>query len=120
MKKKEIAKSFLQLAGHGKVKEAFDQFVSDDFIHHNQYFQGNRDALAKAMEDAHQTSANKSIEIKHCYKDGKTVITHSLVIKQEMEIAVVHIFLFKGDKIVELWDLGQVIDKDSPNENGLF
>ena len=120
MKKKEIAKSFLQLAGHGKVKEAFDQFTSDDFIHHNQYFQGNRDALAKAMQDAHQESPNKSIQTKHCYKDGKTVITHSLVIKKEMEIAVVHIFRFSGDKIVELWDLGQVIDKDSPNENGLF
>jgi predicted SnoaL-like aldol condensation-catalyzing enzyme len=48
------------------------------------------------------------------------VITHSLVVKQNMEIAVVHIFRFSGDKIVELWDLGQPIEKNSPNENGLF
>tara|TARA_R110000796_G_scaffold88850_3_gene191833 strand:+ start:43799 stop:43912 length:114 start_codon:yes stop_codon:yes gene_type:complete len=37
-----------------------------------------------------------------------------------MEIAVVHIFRFKKERIIELWDLGQVISKDSPNENGLF
>jgi predicted SnoaL-like aldol condensation-catalyzing enzyme len=120
MTKKEIAISFLQLAGNGKVEEAFDKFISADFFHHNQYFQGNREALKKAMEDAHQTSPNKSVEIKYCYADGDTVITHSLVVKQNMDIAVVHIFRFSGDKIVELWDLGQPIEKNSPNENGLF
>ncbi len=54
MTKKEIEKSFLQLAGRGKVKVAFDNFVSNDFIHHNQYFHENRAALSKAMADAHQ------------------------------------------------------------------
>jgi predicted SnoaL-like aldol condensation-catalyzing enzyme len=120
MTKKETAISFLQLAGSGRVEEAFDKFTATDFFHHNQYFQGNREALQKAMEDAHQTSPNKSVEIKYCYMDGDTVITHSLVVKQNMDIAVVHIFRFSGDKIVELWDLGQPIEKDSPNENGLF
>lgn len=120
MTKKEIAISFLQLAGNGRVEEAFDKFTSTDFFHHNQYFRGNREALKKAMEDAHQTSPNKSVEVKYCYTDGDTVITHSLVVKQNMDIAVVHIFRFSGDKIVELWDLGQPIEKESPNENGLF
>mgnify|MGYP003860174931 CR=1 FL=1 len=120
MTKKETAISFLKLAGTGKVKEAFDKFIAPDFIHHNQYFQGNREALQKAMEEAHQTSPNKSIETKHSYIDEDTVITHSHVIKQDVEIAVVHIFRFKMGKIVELWDLGQPIEKDSPNENGLF
>lgn len=120
MNKKRIAESFLELAGNGKVKEAFDKFISADFIHHNQYFQGSREALQKAMEEAHLTSPNKSIVIKYSYIDQDTVITHSLVVKQDVAIAVVHIFRFSADKIVELWDLGQLIEKDSPNENGLF
>lgn len=115
-----MAKAFLQLAGNGKVKEAFDTLTSDDFIHHNQYFQGNREALKKAMEDAHQSDPNNFIKIKYCYQEGNTVITHSLVNKQKIDIAVIHIFRFSADKIVELWDLGQAIEKDSPNENGLF
>lgn len=120
MTKKETAKAFLQMAGSGKVKEAFEKFISNDFIHHNQYFEGNREALNKAMADAHQTNPNKKIEIKYSYEDGNTVITHSLVKKEKMEIAVIHIFRFSSDKIVELWDLGQPIEKDSPNKNGLF
>ena len=120
MNRKESAIAFLKLAGLGKVEEAFDKFTSPEFIHHNQYFKGDRASLKEAMREVHQLSPNKSIEIKHSYTDGDTVITHSHVIKNDMDIAVIHVFRFQGDKIVELWDLGQVIQKDSPNEHGLF
>lgn len=120
MTKKEIASEFLKLAGTGKVKEAYDRFIHPDFVHHNQYFKGDRQSLLIAMEEAHVSHPNKAINIKHIYEDGATVITHSQVSKEAMEIAVVHIFRFQGDKVVELWDLGQVIDPKSPNEKGLF
>jgi len=120
MTKKEIAISFLKLASSGKVQEAYDQFIAIHFIHHNQYFKGDRESLKVAMEDAHKTEPNAFIDIKNCYLDGDTVITHSHVGKKGMDITVVHIFRFEHDKIVELWDLGQIIDKNSPNENGAF
>jgi len=66
---------------------------------------------------------NKSIEVKHIYEDGDTVITHSLVTRQDPkapEIAVVHIFRFEQDRVAELWDVGQPISEDSPNANGMF
>ena len=31
-----------------------------------------------------------------------------------------YIFRFKDNRVVELWDLGQQIAKDAPNENGVF
>jgi predicted SnoaL-like aldol condensation-catalyzing enzyme len=34
--------------------------------------------------------------------------------------AVVHIFRFAGNHIVEMWDLGQQIPDNMPNENGMF
>lgn len=120
MTKKECAISFLQLAGTGKVDDAFSKFIAQDFIHHNQYFKGDREALKQAMKDAHRERPNKSVDVKFCYEDGDTVITHSLVANQNMDIAVVHIFKFRKDEVIELWDLGQPIDKGSPNENGLF
>ncbi len=120
MTKKEIAASFLQMAGMGEVKEAYDRFVASEFIHHNQYFKGDRESLLVAMQEAHDTRPNQSITIIKTYEDGDTVITHSHVVKEDLEIAVVHTFRFVHNKIAELWDLGQVIDKDSPNENGLF
>lgn len=119
----EAATSFLKMAGGGNVQDAYDQYVAPSFIHHNQYFKGDRQSLLTAMQEASKTSPNKSIEIKHAYEDGNTVITHSLVTRQDAEapkIAVVHIFRFEQDRVAELWDLGQPISADSPNENGMF
>jgi len=119
----DSATSFLRMAGSGKVQEAYDQHVAPSFIHHNQYFKGDRQSLLAAMQDASKTTPNKSIDVKHVYEDGNTVITHSLVTRQDPDapaIAVVHIFRFEQDRITELWDLGQPIAKDSPNENGVF
>jgi predicted SnoaL-like aldol condensation-catalyzing enzyme len=75
------------------------------------------------MADAHAKSPNKLFDVKRVFADGDFVVTHSLVVRgnpSEQDVAVVHIFRFKGDKVVELWDLGQLLIKDSPNENGAF
>ncbi len=122
-KHKEAAKSFLEMAGAGRVQEAYDRYVAPSFIHHNQHFKGDRQSLLTAMQEASKTTPNKSIEVKHVYEDGDTVITHSLVTRQDPKapaIAVVHIFRFDQDRVAELWDLGQPISPDSPNLNGVF
>ena len=123
MNQKESAVTFLKMAGSGDVKAAYDKFIASNFIHHNQYFNGDRESLLKAMEEAHKKSPNKSVEVKHVYQDGNTVITHSQVLRREPSaapVAVVHIFRFENNRVVELWDLGQEMLKDSPNENGAF
>ncbi|MGZ3694635.1 MAG: nuclear transport factor 2 family protein [Bdellovibrionota bacterium] len=123
MQKKDIAISFLKMAGSGEVKAAYEKFIAPDFIHHNQYFKGDRQSLLSAMEKAHKIDPNKAIEIKRVIEEGDTVVTHSRVIRDDptaLELAVVHIFKFKNDQVAELWDLGQLISKDSPNENGPF
>jgi predicted SnoaL-like aldol condensation-catalyzing enzyme len=120
---KEIATSFLQMASSGNVRPAYEKYVASNFIHHNQYFKGDRRSLMEAMESASKSHPNKSFETKFIYEDGNKVITHSLVkraVADQPDVAVVHIFRFEGDKIAELWDLGQPLDPNSPNENGPF
>lgn len=119
----EAAKSFLTMAGTGQVQEAYDRYIAPTFIHHNQYFKGDRESLLTAMREAAETTPNKSVDVKHVYEDGDTVITHSLVTRRDPDapgIAVVHIFRFERGRVVELWDVGQPIVKDSPNEYGMF
>lgn len=120
MDHKEEAKAFLQAVGTGNVRAGFSKFVSSNFIHHNQYFKGDRESLILAMEEDHQNAPNKNIEIKQAFQSGEHVITHSLVQKEGMDIVVVHIFKFEAGKISELWDVGQIIEANGPNENGLF
>jgi len=123
MSRKEIAVTFLKMAGSGEVQAAYDKFIAPDFVHHNVYFKGDRQSLLTAMDEASRTNPNSSIEVEHVWEDGDTVVTHSKVVKaapNRMTIAVVHIFRFEGGRVVELWDIGQQIPENCPNENGAF
>ena len=123
MGRKDSAVKFLKLAGFGQADDAFKKFIAPSFIHHNQYFRGDRESLKSAMAEAHRTSPNELIDVKRVFEDGDCVVTHSRVVRSkpgEPDIAVMHIFRFEGDKVAELWDLGQLVDKNSPNENGMF
>jgi len=119
--RKDSAITFLELASSGRVDEAFEHFVAPGFRHHNAYFPGDREALAQAMKEAHVSAPNKVFEVRQALEEGDRVAVHSRVRKAAgPEIAVVHIFRFEGDRIAELWDVGQQEPENSPNENGMF
>jgi predicted SnoaL-like aldol condensation-catalyzing enzyme len=119
---KEIATSFLQMVASGQIREAYEKYVSPEFRHHNAYFKGDRQSLMIAMEEAQRTDPMKTLDIKSAIAEGDRVAVFSHVKQnsQDQGVAVVHIFRFEGDQIVELWDVGQLISADSPNENGPF
>jgi predicted SnoaL-like aldol condensation-catalyzing enzyme len=75
-----------------------------------------------AMEENAKINPNKYFEIQRALEDGIFVAVHSRVqlAQGEMEIALIHIFKFEQDKIVELWDFGQPVPHDMLNENGMF
>lgn len=122
MNKKEIATSFLRLGSSGKVREAYEKYIHPDFRHHNPYFRGDRQSLMTAMEENAVKNPNKILEVKHTLEDGDVVAVFSHVKQNPADLggAVVHIFRFEGDRIVELWDIGQQVPKESPNEEGMF
>ena len=122
MTNKDSARRFLELIVARRIREAYDTYTQPHFIHHNQYVKGGRESLIAAMEDAHRTFPETTIDFKHLFVDGDHVISHSHVkhTADSTGIAVVHIFRFDGMKIAELWDLGQQIEGDGPNENGIF
>lgn len=119
---REIATSFLEMAASGKVREAYKKYVSLNFRHHNAFFEGDRESLMLAMEDDAVKNPNKKLRIRLTLEDRDLVVTYSHVQQNQKDLgfAVVHIFRFEDDRIVELWDLGQAIPKNSPNKNGMF
>ncbi|WP_246944829.1 nuclear transport factor 2 family protein [Bacillus pinisoli] len=119
---KEIAVDFLKLVASGNVREAYQLYVSPDFLHHNPFFQGDAESLMLAMEESATTNPNKELEVKLTMQDGEVVAIHSHIKQHPDDIggAVVHIFRFQQNQIVELWDVGQAIPEDSPNVNGMF
>ena len=119
---REIAVSFLKLAASGKVREAYEKYVDQNFRHHNPFFRGDRESLMLAMEENAAKNPNKKIEIKLVLEDRDLVATYSRVQQNPEDLggAVAHIFRIKEDRIVEMWDIGQAVPKDSLNENGMF
>jgi predicted SnoaL-like aldol condensation-catalyzing enzyme len=116
------AVSFLRLAASGRVDEAYANYISPTFRHHNPYFAGDAESLEAGMAEAAAKFPGTTLEVQHIFEEGELVAVHSRVRHgpDEPEISVVHIFRFEGDRIAELWDVGQVAPADSPNEYGMF
>ena len=119
---KDIAVSFLEMASGGKVSEAYSKFVAAGFRHHNPFFEGSAESLMAGMEENARTNPNKAFEVKRVIAEGDFAVTHSHVKQKpdDLGATVVHIFRFENGKIVELWDLGQPIPEQSPNQYGMF
>lgn len=119
---KEKAVSFLQLVASGEVRAAYQRYIGPDFRHHNPFFRGDADSLMLAMEENAIKNPRKVLEVKRVIEDGDIVAVHSHVKQNQDDLggAVVHIFRFHNDLIIELWDVGQQIPENSPNENGVF
>ena len=122
MNRKEMVLDFFKMLTDKKVKEAYDKYIAPEFKHHNPYFAGDRQTLLTAHIEAHRDNPTSTIEVKQIFEDGDYVITHSLVKmnKDHLGFSPVHIFKFKGSKVVELWDIISEIQENSPNENGPF
>jgi predicted SnoaL-like aldol condensation-catalyzing enzyme len=122
MNNKAIAQDYLVKIVAGQIDEAFAQHVGPDFKHHNPYSAGQAADLVAGMKEAHAQFPRKNFEIKRILEDGDLVAIHSRLQMEpnQPEMAVVHIMRFSNDRIVELWDIGQVAPEKNPNRNGLF
>ena len=120
--KKDVAVAFLQLASSGRVREAYAKHVAPDFRHHNPFFVGDAQALMAGMEENARQNPDKSLSVVRALEDGDLVAVHSHVRQKpdDRGAAVVHLFRFEGDRIAELWDVGQPVPAQSVNANGMF
>ena len=122
MTNKERAISFLRLASSGNVREAYDQYVHPDFRHHNLYFPGDRAALLAGMEENAIKFPQKEFEAVRALEDGDLVAVHARVrlTPSSPWIALIYIFRFQDNQIIEEWEAGQEVPQDSPNEHSVF
>ena len=106
----------------GKIREAYEAYFDSQCRCHNPYFGGSPAELAAGMEENHQKFPNKVFDVQRAIAEGDLVAVHSRVrLKPEdAGIAVVHLFRFSQERVVEFWDVGQPVPAESPNKNGMF
>ena len=120
--RKSAAVEFLHMVIAGRIAEAYEKHVDMDGKHHNPFFPAGFSSLRDAMMENHLQMPNKQLMVKNVVGDGNLVAVHSRLVLRtgESEMAVVHIFRFEGERIVEMWDCGQMVPADSPNRDGAF
>jgi predicted SnoaL-like aldol condensation-catalyzing enzyme len=119
---KQIATEFLIMVGEGKVEAAFEKLVGEGFKHHNPDFKGDARSLMTAMLEDAQNYPEKELKVLRALADGELVAVHSHIKQKQIDtgFVFVHIFRFKEQKIVELWDLSQEIPSKTINQNGML
>jgi len=119
---KETALDFLKLVIVGQIDEAYEKYIDMSGKHHNVYYPAQFEALKQGMIENHSQFPDKQFMVKHVLAEGNIVAVHSNIVLElgRSGIAVVHIFRFEDGKIVEMWDIGQPVPADSPNEAGAF
>src|SRR5688572_2554389 len=120
--KKDAAVSFLRMAASGHARDAFAKYVGEGFHHHNPFFEDRAETLMTAMDENARQNPEKRLDVLRALEDGDLVAVHSHVRQKpdDRGAAVVHIFRFNGNRIVELWDLGQAVPPDAVNSSGMF
>jgi predicted SnoaL-like aldol condensation-catalyzing enzyme len=129
--RKEAAVKFLSLIAAGRPKDGL-VFFTPDCTTHNPYTAGDMDALTDAMIAVQKqgsagivkgSTADFKLSIRQVLAEGDLVAVHTTLSSPNPSaggLRQIHLFRFKGDKIVEYWDITQFIPEGAPNAAGAF
>ena len=127
--RKSIALEFLRLVGSGKPKDGL-RFFASECKTHNPYVLGGMEELIDAMIAVQKqgsqgilkgSKADFKLIIRQVLVDGDLVAVHTQISSSkpsEGGLRQVHLFRFRGDKIVEYWDISQQVPENAPNAAG--
>ena len=126
--RKKMVRDFFGLVMQGRQMEGLPYF-SPDCVQHNPYVKGGMKELFDSMAAVQRSApmySDPDFEIRSLIADGDMVAAYTVLRGSRSDpgaggLRQVHLFRFgKDEKIVEYWDISQMIGSGMPNVAGAF